>query len=91
MNEGAAKALRREARKSGQVTGAGRGYVIPGKETKALWSSLDHKQRGEWRSKLPGTRAARRKAVRDAYGSEVWGKIAKELRRAEHRRTSGAL
>jgi hypothetical protein len=65
VNEGAAKALRRRARAAGiQSTAPGRGTVIPGKESKALWSSLSHKQRGEWRSKLPATRAANKRAIR---------------------------
>ena len=68
MNEGIAKALRRQARERGLGTTApGRGMVIPGRETKALWQSLTHKERGQWRSKLPPTRAARRKLVRDMF------------------------
>lgn len=68
MNEGIAKALRRQARAQGLATTApGRGTVIPGRETKALWSSLSHKQRGQWRTKLPRTRASKRKAVRDCF------------------------
>lgn len=64
MNEGFAKALRRQARAQGLATTApGRGTVIPGRETKALWSSLNHKQRGQWRAKLPPTRAAARAAL----------------------------
>lgn len=65
MNEGIAKALRRKARSEGYgVTAPGRGTVIPGKETKALWRSLTHRQRGQWRKQLPQTRAALRKSVR---------------------------
>lgn len=58
MNEGIAKALRRRERTQGrQTTAPGRGTVIPGKEAKALWASLNHRQRGEWRSKLPARRS----------------------------------
>lgn len=68
MNEGIAKALRRQARAAGQQTTApGRGTVVPGRETKALWSSLSHKQRGQWRGKLPATRAALRRSVRKTF------------------------
>ncbi len=68
MNEGIAKALRRQARARGlSVTSPGRGTVIPGKETKALWESMTHKERGQWRAKLAATRAkARRTAQRAA-------------------------
>lgn len=65
MNEGFAKALRRQSRAQGhQTTAPGRGTVIPGRNAKALWKSLTHKERGQWRSKLPITRAKRQRQAR---------------------------
>ncbi len=64
MNEGAAKAYRRQQRTLGVTPAApGRGYVIPGHEIKALWSSLSHKQRGDWRRKFGPSRATLRKVA----------------------------
>lgn len=91
MNEGIAKALRRKARSEGYgVTAPGRGTVIPGKETKALWRSLTHRQRGEWRKQLPQTRAARRKEVRDAFEPGMFdGRTLRAV--ADRSRMAGAI
>ncbi len=65
MNEGIAKALRRDARAKGlgirRTDGA---IAVPGKETKALWNSLSHKERGQWRRQLAPTRAAQKRLCR---------------------------
>ena len=62
MNEGIAKALRRQARAEAAERGADNLDVSrsPGKVTKRLWQSLSHRERGQWRSRLPKTRAQRR-------------------------------
>ena len=60
MNEGAAKAERRAARARGEERNAA-GKLSPRRETKSLWDSLNHEQRGQWRSKFRPTRARLRR------------------------------
>ncbi len=55
MNEGAAKAYRRDVRARGEST-----LNVPGKAVKALWGSLSHRERGQWRRKLEPSRASLR-------------------------------
>jgi hypothetical protein len=73
MNQRAAKALRRAARADERgewyTTSTGHKKRLPGKATKSLWASLNHKQRGQWRSKMPATRAKLKRSTRRALGA----------------------
>src|SRR5262245_2563834 len=79
MNERAAKALRRAARAedvaSGSMTAASRSRRLPGKATKSLWESLNHRERGQWSRRWPATRAKLKRSTRRAlfqmFGAEL--------------------
>lgn len=68
MNEGAAKAYRRQQRQAGQPVhvvkdGEITDKLVPGGSVKALWSSLSRKDRGRWRKKFGWTRARFKRAM----------------------------
>lgn len=73
VNEGAAKAYRRQQRQTGQLVhivkdGEITDKLVPGGNVKALWSSLSHKDRGRWRKKFSWTRAKFKRAMRHVAG-----------------------
>jgi hypothetical protein len=90
VNQGAAKALRRQARASSNAPNRDRvvnadgspGKFIPGSFAKALWDAMNHKQRGRWRAKLDPTAAQVR---RDMRVVGAWDVTAPEYPRAMHR------